>query len=138
VTEIFEARKPKDPAVIAEIDGGRNLSARNAAASERSSSAAKAVSNANTSFRTASTFLVHSGDFVKAGQALVDGPLVPHDILRVSGEEAVQQYLSTRSKRLSQPARGNQRQAHRDHRRPHAAQGARRERRRHRTCCRVW
>jgi DNA-directed RNA polymerase subunit beta' len=30
---------------------------------------------------------------VKAGQALVDGPLVPHDILRVSGEEAVQQYL---------------------------------------------
>ncbi len=30
---------------------------------------------------------------MKAGQALVDGPLVPHDILRVSGEEAVQQYL---------------------------------------------
>ena len=38
-------------------------------------------------------FLVHSGDLVKAGHALVDGPLVPHDILRVSGEEAVQQYL---------------------------------------------
>jgi DNA-directed RNA polymerase subunit beta' len=38
-------------------------------------------------------FLVHSGDIVKAGQALVEGPLVPHDILRVSGEEAVQQYL---------------------------------------------
>ena len=37
--------------------------------------------------------MVHSGDYVKAGQALVDGPLVPHDILRVSGEEAVQQYL---------------------------------------------
>src|SRR5690606_25588414 len=31
--------------------------------------------------------------FVKAGEALVDGPLVPHDILRISGEEAVQQYL---------------------------------------------
>jgi DNA-directed RNA polymerase subunit beta' len=38
-------------------------------------------------------FLVHSGDTVKAGQALVEGPLVPHDILRVSGEEAVQLYL---------------------------------------------
>ena len=38
-------------------------------------------------------FLVHSGDVVKAGQSLVDGPLVPHDILMVSGEEAVQQYL---------------------------------------------
>lgn len=38
-------------------------------------------------------FLVHAGEQVKAGQSLVDGPLVPHDILRVSGEEAVQQYL---------------------------------------------
>jgi len=36
---------------------------------------------------------VHSGDFVKAGEALVDGPLVPHDILRISGEEEVQRYL---------------------------------------------
>jgi DNA-directed RNA polymerase subunit beta' len=36
---------------------------------------------------------VHPGDIVKAGEALVDGPLVPHDILRISGEEAVQQYL---------------------------------------------
>ena len=36
---------------------------------------------------------MHAGDFVRAGEALVDGPLVPHDILRISGEEAVQQYL---------------------------------------------
>jgi DNA-directed RNA polymerase subunit beta' len=36
---------------------------------------------------------VHAGDFVKAGEALVDGPLVPHDILRISGEEEVQRYL---------------------------------------------
>ena len=37
---------------------------------------------------------MHSGDIVRAGDALVDGPLVPHDILRISGEEAVQQYLT--------------------------------------------
>jgi DNA-directed RNA polymerase subunit beta' len=37
---------------------------------------------------------VHAGSFVRAGEALVDGPLVPHDILRISGEEAVQQYLT--------------------------------------------
>ncbi len=37
---------------------------------------------------------VHAGDFVRSGEALVDGPLVPHDILRISGEEAVQQYLT--------------------------------------------
>jgi DNA-directed RNA polymerase subunit beta' len=36
---------------------------------------------------------VHAKDIVKCGDALVDGPLVPHDILKVSGEEAVQQYL---------------------------------------------
>jgi DNA-directed RNA polymerase subunit beta' len=36
---------------------------------------------------------VHTGDEVKEGEALVDGPLVPHDILRISGEDAVQQYL---------------------------------------------
>src|SRR4029077_9335392 len=36
---------------------------------------------------------VHTGDYVKAGDALVDGPLVPHDILRISGVEAVQGYL---------------------------------------------
>lgn len=36
---------------------------------------------------------VHHGDHVRAGEALVDGPLVPHDILRISGEEEVQKYL---------------------------------------------
>jgi DNA-directed RNA polymerase subunit beta' len=36
---------------------------------------------------------VHGGDRVKAGDPLIEGPLVPHDILRISGEEAVQRYL---------------------------------------------
>src|SRR3954452_15990013 len=37
---------------------------------------------------------VHTGDYVKEGDPLVDGPLVPHDILRISGIEAVQNYLT--------------------------------------------
>jgi DNA-directed RNA polymerase subunit beta' len=37
--------------------------------------------------------LAHTGDHVRAGDAIARGPLVPHDILRVSGTEAVQQYL---------------------------------------------
>ncbi len=93
VTEIFEARKPKDPSVIAEIDGKveilgekrrgkRTIIVRSESGIER-----EHLVPPNKRFR------VHSGDIVKAGQALVDGPLVPHDILRVSGEEAVQQYL---------------------------------------------
>lgn len=36
---------------------------------------------------------VHAGDMVEAGDALTDGPLVPHDILRIKGEEALQKYL---------------------------------------------
>jgi DNA-directed RNA polymerase subunit beta' len=36
---------------------------------------------------------VHASDRVRAGEALVEGPIVPHDILRIKGEEAVQQYM---------------------------------------------
>ena len=93
VTEIFEARKPKDPAVIAEIDGTvellsekkrgkRSIIVRSESGIER-----EHLITHNKHLR------VHSGDIVRAGDALVDGPLVPHDILRISGEEAVQQYL---------------------------------------------
>ncbi|MHB8864862.1 MAG: DNA-directed RNA polymerase subunit beta' [Pirellulaceae bacterium] len=93
VTEIFEARKPKDPAVIAEIDGVVEISGK------RQRGKRTVVIRSETGIERehlvshGKRFLVHSGDYVKAGQALVDGPLVPHDILRVSGEEAVQQYL---------------------------------------------
>ncbi len=94
VTEIFEARKPKDPAVIAEIDGTvellgekkrgkRSIIVRSESGIER-----EHLVTHNKHLR------VHSGDIVRAGEALVDGPLVPHDILRISGEEAVQQYLT--------------------------------------------
>ena len=36
---------------------------------------------------------VQTGEYVKAGEPLVFGPLVPHDILRISGIEALQDYL---------------------------------------------
>jgi DNA-directed RNA polymerase subunit beta' len=93
VTEIFEARKPKEPAVIAEIDGTvellgekrrgkRTIVVRSESGIERE----HLVSHGK-------HLRVHASDFVRAGEALVDGPLVPHDILRISGEEAVQHYL---------------------------------------------
>jgi DNA-directed RNA polymerase subunit beta' len=93
VTEIFEARKPKDPAVLAEIDGMVEIQQE-----KRRGKRTIVVKNESGVEREhlvphGKRFLVHTGDIVKAGQALVDGPLVPHDILRVSGEEAVQQYL---------------------------------------------
>src|SRR5690606_19142996 len=93
VTEICEARKPKDPAVIAEVDGEVEI------LNERKRGKRTIVVRSQSGIErehmvpAGKRFLVHTGDHVEAGQALVDGPLVPHDILRVSGEEAVQQYL---------------------------------------------
>ncbi|MCL4203717.1 MAG: DNA-directed RNA polymerase subunit beta' [Pirellulaceae bacterium] len=94
VTEIFEARKPKDPSVIAEVDGVVEI------LGEKRRGKRTIVVRSDSGIERehlvphGKRFLVHAGDVVRAGQALVDGPLVPHDILRVSGEEAVQQYLT--------------------------------------------
>jgi len=93
VTEIFEARKPKDPAVIAEIDGTVEL------LGEKRRGKRTIIVRSETGIERehlvshGKHLRVHAGDYVRAGEALVDGPLVPHDILRISGEEAVQQYL---------------------------------------------
>ena len=93
VTEIFEARKPKDPAVMAEIDGNVEL------LGEKRRGKRTIIVRSETGIERehlvshGKHLRVHAGDYVRAGEALVDGPLVPHDILRISGEEAVQQYL---------------------------------------------
>ncbi|MGE3775705.1 MAG: DNA-directed RNA polymerase subunit beta' [Pirellulaceae bacterium] len=93
VTEIFEARKPKDPAVIAEVDGTVEILGEKRRGKRTMVVRSESGIEREHLVPHGKRFLVHSGDFVKAGQALVDGPLVPHDILRISGEEAVQQYL---------------------------------------------
>ncbi len=94
VTEIFEARKPKEPAVIAEIDGVVELLGEKRRG--KRTIIVKSESGIEREHLVAhgKHLRVHAGDFVRAGEALVDGPLVPHDILRISGEEAVQQYLT--------------------------------------------
>ena len=93
VTEIFEARKPKDPAVLAEIDGVVEIQTEKKRGKRSIVVKSESGIEAEHLVPPGKRFRVHTGDIVKAGQQLVDGPLVPHDILRVSGEEAVQQYL---------------------------------------------
>jgi len=93
VTELFEARKPKDPAVLAEIDGEVQLLAERKRGKRIIMVTGEDGTEAEHIIPHGKALLVHSGDLVKAGDALVRGPLVPHDILRVSGEEAVHQYL---------------------------------------------
>ena len=106
VTEIFEARKPKDPAIMAEIDGKVEVSGE-----KRRGKRTIIVRNETGVEREhlithGKHMRVHAGDIVRAGEALVDGPLVPHDILRISGEEEVQRYLVREiQKRLPQSAR---------------------------------
>ena len=93
VTELFEARKPRDPAVVAEIDGIVELLAEKKRGKRIIVVKSPEGTTAEHVIPHGKALQVHSGDEVNAGDSLVRGPLVPHDILRVSGEEAVQQYL---------------------------------------------
>ncbi|MDR3211858.1 MAG: DNA-directed RNA polymerase subunit beta' [Planctomycetota bacterium] len=92
ITELFEARKPKDPAVMSEIDGVVELGER-----RRGKRQILVKSDSGQVFEhlvpQGKHVRVHTGDRVKAGEPLVEGPLVPHDILAISGEEALQNYL---------------------------------------------
>jgi DNA-directed RNA polymerase subunit beta' len=93
VAELFEARRPKDHAIISEIDGrvefGKDFKAKRRVI----------VKNDETSEETeylipkGKHFSVQEGDYVRRGDPLVDGPRVPHDILRVLGVEALSDYL---------------------------------------------
>ncbi len=93
VTELFEARKPKDPAVLAEIDGVVELLAEKKRGKRIVVVRSPDGTEVEHVIPHGKQLLVHSGDEVVAGDALVRGPLVPHDILRVSGENAVHEYL---------------------------------------------
>ena len=92
VTELFEARPPKDPAVMAEIDGTIDFGERKRG---KRIIVIKGDSGAEVEhpIPQGKHYRVHKGDRVKAGDALVDGVLVPKDLLRVVGEEALQEYL---------------------------------------------
>jgi DNA-directed RNA polymerase subunit beta' len=92
VTELFEARKPKDCATITEIDGFVRFSGMS-----RGVRVLK-VTNPNGTEKEyriprGKHLFVREGDEVFAGDGLTDGPINPHDMLRVKGEGAVQQYL---------------------------------------------
>jgi DNA-directed RNA polymerase subunit beta' len=99
VTEVFEARKPKDPAAMAEISGRVELKSDKRKGkmtiTVRSEEAAtgKTIMEKEHHVPRDRHLNVHTGDIVEAGDPLTDGPLVPHDILRIKGEEALQRYL---------------------------------------------
>ncbi len=91
VAELFEARKPKNPAVVSAIDGIVSFEG-----IERGQQRIK-VSDG----RLEESYLiprgkhltVHPGDRIRSGEKLCEGSIVPHDILRIAGDSAVQKYL---------------------------------------------
>ena len=92
VVELFEARRPKDPAVISEVDGmvkygDLTKGQRKILVSAEDSSEREYLLPRGVHIR------VQEGDRVRAGEPLMDGPLNPHDILSVLGEKKTQDYL---------------------------------------------
>ncbi len=94
VTEIFEARRPKEPAIMAEIDGTVEL-VREMKRGKRTILVKNEESGITQEHLVphGKHLKVQSGDRVRAGQPLVEGPLIPHDILRINGEDSLQVYL---------------------------------------------
>ncbi|MCB9897127.1 MAG: DNA-directed RNA polymerase subunit beta' [Planctomycetes bacterium] len=94
VTEIFEARRPKEPAIMAEIDGVVEL-VREMKRGKRTILVKNEESGVVQEHLVphGKHLKVQSGDRVHAGQPLVEGPLIPQDILRINGEEDLQIYL---------------------------------------------
>ncbi|MEE2738921.1 MAG: DNA-directed RNA polymerase subunit beta' [Planctomycetota bacterium] len=93
VTELFDARRPREPAVVAEIDGAVEILAEKRRGKRTILVKSESGIEKEHLVPQGKHLRVHAGDYVRAGSALVDGPLVPHDILRINGEEAVQVYL---------------------------------------------
>jgi len=97
VTELFESRRPKDPAVISEIDGvvelGDKKRGKRTIMVRALDEHGAVIEEQEHAVPQGKHLRVHKGNEVRAGDPLVDGPLVPQDILRISGEEKVQDYL---------------------------------------------
>ncbi len=94
VTELFEARKPKNPAIIAEITGRIKF-----LGEETKRPGFKVVIHGDQDeimeylIPRGRHILIKDDDHVEAGQKLCDGSIIPHDVLRIKGEESVMEYL---------------------------------------------
>jgi len=92
VTELFEARNPSNPAVVAEIDGVVSFGKikrgnREIIVESKTGDIRKYL------IKLSNQILVQENDFIKAGMPLSDGATTPADILKIEGPSAVQQYL---------------------------------------------
>jgi len=92
VTELFEARNPSNPAVVAEVDGVVSFGKikrgnREIIVEARTGEVKKYL------VQLSKHILVQENDFVKAGMPLSEGAITPSDILRIQGPTKVQEYI---------------------------------------------
>ena len=94
VAELFEARRPKDFAIISEVDGqvefGKDYKSKRRIIVNPTD---KAIEPREYLIPKGRHLAVHEGDYVRKGDPLLDGALVPHDSLDGMGVEALAEYL---------------------------------------------
>ncbi|MDZ7371349.1 MAG: DNA-directed RNA polymerase subunit beta' [candidate division KSB1 bacterium] len=93
VAELFEARRPKDPAVVSEIDGIVRFGELKRGIRKLIITSEDGHEEKQYLIPYGKHILVHDGDFVHAGEKLSEGSIAPHDILAIMGANKVQEYL---------------------------------------------
>jgi DNA-directed RNA polymerase subunit beta' len=95
VVELFEARKPKDPAVVSEIDGVVRIT-EPVRGQRRIVVDGEGGENREYSIPRYAHVSVQEGEFTQAGDPLTEGAVNPHDILSILGEKEMQRHLVDR------------------------------------------
>jgi DNA-directed RNA polymerase subunit beta' len=93
VTELFEARSPHDPAIVSEIEGKVKFGARKKGTREIIIESFDSTVQKIYNVAYGKHILVQEGDEIPAGEKITDGAIDPHDILKIKGTNAVQEYL---------------------------------------------
>ncbi|MDP2301830.1 MAG: DNA-directed RNA polymerase subunit beta' [Ignavibacteria bacterium] len=93
VTELFEARSPQEPSIVSEIEGIVKFGARKKGSREIIVTAIDDSDQKKYNVSVSKHILVQEGDEIPAGEKITDGPINPHDILKIKGTNAVQEYL---------------------------------------------
>ncbi|RME68436.1 MAG: DNA-directed RNA polymerase subunit beta', partial [Nitrospirae bacterium] len=91
VAELFEARRPKEQAIVSEIDGVVEF--KSAPKGERVVIVRSGDTVKEYKIPKGKHVTVHEGDYVRAGEPLMDGAVNPHSILEIRGPKELQRYL---------------------------------------------
>ncbi|MDP8228119.1 MAG: hypothetical protein P9M15_01550, partial [Candidatus Electryoneaceae bacterium] len=93
VAELFEARRPKEPATVTEIDGVIKFGDVKRGMREILVIPSDPADKRKYGVPVGRYVLVHEGEYVRAGERLVEGAIAPHDILAILGPRRLQEYM---------------------------------------------